>query len=119
MNNSELVQAVREPESLVWLLADSLSFQRPGIIAENFKRLNSSIDIGAWLRKPYHRRKKTLYESISEIIDLRDTIVHIGLTSHAVSDSEIQRILSDLAEAANRVYAGLGEVYGFDPDYNF
>lgn len=119
LNNSELVQAARDPDKLVWLLADNLSFQRPGIIAENFRRLDSAIDIGAWLRKPYHKRNKSLYESISEIIDLRDAIVHAGMTSHAVSDNEIKRIFSDLTEAANRVYDGLGKVYSFIPDYNF
>lgn len=93
--------------------------ERPGIIAENFRRLNSSIDIGAWLRKPYHRRKKSLFESISEIIDLRDAIVHAGITSCTLSDNEIRRILFDLTEAANRVYDGLGKVYGFIPDYRF
>lgn len=119
LSGFELLQAARDPDQLVWRLADSLSFQRPGIIAENFRRLNSSIDIGAWLRKPYHRRKKTLFESISEIIDLRDAIVHAGITSCTLSDNEIRRILFDLTEAANRVYDGLGKVYGFIPDYRF
>lgn len=119
LSGFELLQAARDPDQLVWRLADSLSFQRPGIIAENFRRLNSSIDIGAWLRKPYHRRKKSLFESISEIIDLRDAIVHAGITSCTLSDNEIRRILFDLTEAANRVYDGLGKVYGFIPDYRF
>lgn len=63
--------------------------------------------------------KKSLFESISEIIDLRDAIVHAGITSCTLSDNEIRRILFDLTEAANRVYDGLGKVYGFIPDYRF
>jgi hypothetical protein len=47
---------------------DNLSFQRPKIIAENFKLINDSIDISGTLRKPYRKRKRSLYDSIDSII---------------------------------------------------
>jgi len=119
VSSSELQQAIRQPELLLYFLADSLSFQRPSIIAENFKQLNQRIDIALWLRKPYHNRRKTLFDSISEIIDLRDNLVHTGALSLSISDTEVKRIITDLTAAADRVYDGFGNVFDFKPNYNF
>lgn len=119
ISNLELLQATRQPELLVYYLADSLSFQRPTVIAENFKQLNPKIDIASWLRKPYHNRKKTLFDSIADIIDLRDKLVHTGTLSIDVSDQEVKRIIADLTEAANRIYDGFGMIFDFEPSYNF
>ena len=119
VSSSELLQSVQQPELLVYFLADSLSFQRPSVIAENFKQLNPRIDVASWLRKPYHNRRKSLFDSISEIIDLRDNLVHTGALSTNVSDKEVNRIITDLTAAVDRIYNGFGAVFDFEPDYNF
>ena len=119
VRSADLLKAARNPELLIYYLADSLSFQRPSVIAENFKQLNAKIDIASWLRKPYHNRKKPLFDSITEIIDQRDSLVHTGALSLDVSDQEVKRILNDLSEAADRVYGGLGVVFEFKPNYDF
>lgn len=114
-----LLKALRDEGNLAFMLADKLSFQRPGIIAENFRALDSSIDIAAWLRKPFHNRKKTLFDSITELIDVRDRFVHTGVMTLDLSDKRIKRIIDDLNEAVDRAYGGFGDVYGFEPSYSF
>lgn len=119
VSSQEMLRAIQQPELLAHFVADSLSFQRPSVIADNFKQLNQRIDIASWLRKPYHNRRKTLFDSISEIIDLRDNLVHTGTLSTNISDKEVNRIITDLTAAADRVYDGFGTVFDFVPNYNF
>lgn len=119
ISSTEYLKVIKHETSLERLLADSLSFQRPNVIAENFRLLNSNIDISTWLRKPYHGRKKTLFDSIIEIIEIRDTIVHTGNMNLSILDDQIRKIIKDLTTAVDRSYLGFGHVFGFEPDYNF
>ena len=61
----------------------------------------------------------TLFDSITELIDVRDRFVHTGVTTIEISDKMIKRIIDDLNEAADRVYDGFGNVYGFEPSHSF
>lgn len=119
ISNENLIKSIRKDDDLAFILADSLSFQRPSIIAENFRGLNNKIDVAYWLRKPYHNRRTTLFDSITEIIDIRDSLVHTGSISLDLSDKKIKLIIDDLNAAADRVYEGFGAVYGFEPSLSF
>ena len=61
----------------------------------------------------------TLFDSITELIDVRDRFVHTGVTTLDMSDKRIRRIIDDLNEAVDRVYDGFGNVYGFEPLHSF
>jgi hypothetical protein len=119
ISSTEYLKVIKHEAYLERILADSLSFQRSNIIAGNFRQLNSNIDINAWLRKPYHRRKKTLYDSIIEIIEIRDSIVHTGNMDLSILDKQIRSIIKDLTVAVDRSYQGFGQVFGFEPEYHF
>ena len=114
-----MLRSVQQPELLVHFLADNLSFQRPSVIAENFKQLNPKIYVALCLQKPYHNRRKSLSDSISEIIDLRDIIVHTEALSTHISGEEVNRIITDSTVAVDRIYYGFGWVFDFKPDCNF
>ena len=115
----EYITVIRGEINLESVLADSLSFQRPNIISENFRALNPKIDIAAWLRKPYHKRRKPLFDSITEIVETRDIIVHTGITDKSIFDKQIQSIIEDLIVAVNWVYQGFGDVFSFEPSFDF
>lgn len=119
ISSTDYLMVIRQEACLERLLADSLSFQRPNVIAENFRLLNSDIDINAWLRKPYNKRKKTLFDSIIEIVEIRDEIVHTGNMNLSILDDQIHKIIKDLTIAVERSYQGFGQVFGFKPDYDF
>ncbi len=116
---AEYLKVIKKEEFLEMILADSLSFQRPYIIAENFRKLNANIDITSWLKRPYHRRRKTLLDSITEIVETRDYIVHTGNMDLRIFDKQIHNIMNDLTEAVDRAYQGFGQVFEFDPSYDF
>lgn len=113
---AELLEVVRKESDLAYILADSLSFQRPSIAAENFKQLNSRIDLKRWLSTPYHKRKKSLFDSITELVEIRDMIVHQGSMSQDFNEKKIRMIMDDLAVSADRIYDGFGSVFSFEPN---
>ena len=69
--------AIKEPP-IERTIAECFSFQRPSTIAENFKLLDSTLDIGGAMRKPYKRRKISLFESIEQLVEGRNAFVHAG-----------------------------------------
>jgi len=97
-------------------IGDNLSFQRPKVIAENFKLIDDSIDISGTLRKPYRKRKRSLYDSIDSIIDLRNHVVHSGLTDVSLTDTRLKSIINDFEVAVDRVYDRFGYCYNFKPN---
>lgn len=119
LSPQKLLMAVRHEAALEDLIADNFSFQRPSIIAENFRQVDSNIDFAAWLRKPYHGRKKTLFDSITEIVDIRDSLVHTGNVDLRIMDKQVHTIIDDLTAAVDRAYQGFGEVFGFIPDESY
>lgn len=119
ITNSELLNVIRNGYKAEWYLADSLSFQRPSIIDENFRRLNSNIQIQSWLKKPYHRRKVSLFDSLTDVINVRDTLVHNGQMDISLFDKEAKKIIDDITAAVDRVYEGFGRAFNFNPSYDF
>ncbi|WMJ77794.1 hypothetical protein RBQ61_02365 [Sedimentibacter sp. MB35-C1] len=119
ISSTDYLKVIKHEACLERLLVDSLSFQRPNVIAENFRMINPNIDISAWLRKPYNRRKKTLFDSIIEIVDIRDEIVHTGNMNLSILDDQIFKIIKDLTIAVDRSYQGFGKVFGFEPKYDY
>lgn len=119
LSSKELLMALKHEATLENLIADKFSFQRPNIVNENFRQLDPNIDIATWLKRPYHNRKKTLFDSITETIDIRDSLVHTGNVNLNIMDKQINTIIDDLTAAVDRAYQGFGDVFDFIPDYSF
>ena len=119
VSTSDYMRIIHGEASLESVLADSLSFQRPTIISENFRTLDLKIDIATWLKKPYHKRKKSLFDSITDVVEIRDIIVHTGMTDINIFDQQIKAIMDDLIVAVDRVYRGFGDIFSFKPSFDF
>ena len=100
-------------------IVNKLSFQRPRTIISNFKSLDSKLDIGAIFYKPYKRRKKSLYDQIDEIIELRNKIVHDGFLETHLTQKDVLRFTENITEVSDRLYKLLGDKYNFVPNFLF
>ena len=96
-------------------LAESLSFQRPKIIHENFKLVNNKLDITSILKKPYNRRRTSLFDSIDLCISSRNELVHTGQIDMLLIDKNIKKNINDFEIAVDRIYKMIGEHYNFKP----
>ena len=100
-------------------VAEFFSFQRPSAVAETFKLLDAKLDLAAPLRKPYRRRRISLFDSIEALVEHRNALVHTGDISLGLFDKQLKTTMGDLTEAANRTYNYIAKHYGFDPNHDY
>lgn len=99
--------------------AASLSFQRPSAISEHFKLLDPKLDLSGVLKKPYRRRKVSLFSSIEKLVEERNVFVHSGAVSTDLTDKKLETTLRDLEVAVDRAYMRFGEYAGFSPSRDY
>jgi hypothetical protein len=115
LSHAQLEQIATEEKPLEQTISDCFSFQRPSVIGENFKLLDIGLDIAAALRKPYRRRKRSLYDSIEALVERRNAFVHAGEMDLSLYDKALNRTLDDIVEAVDRAYVALGSHFKFQP----
>lgn len=97
-------------------IAEAQSFQNLGSVCQAIKSLDSRVDLAGALRKPYRRRKKTLYESLEALIEMRHPIVHRAQIFPSLDDEKMQLILSDVEISIVRCYRHLTQVRNWTYD---
>lgn len=100
-------------------IAETFSFQRPTMIAENFRLLDQRLDIGGAIKKPYRGRKTNLFQTLETLIERRNELVHTGQLNLKLFDKELKLALSDFNEAVNRSYECIAKHYAFTPNHNY
>ena len=115
----EYMDILKGEKTLEEQMADSLSFQRPSVIDSNFKLINEKIDIVGVLRKPYRRRKTSLFEFVDKLVDERNEFVHRGMMVRYVTDNDIKRAIEDLEVAGDRIYYLFGNVFNLTLSKDF
>ena len=101
------------------VIAETFSFQRPNIIANNFKLLDPKIDLMGSLRKPYQNRRQSLYDAIEEQVQYRNNFVHTGTINIEFTEQELMKTLKNFEVAVDRCYNAFGDCIGFVPIRGF
>jgi hypothetical protein len=96
--------------------ASTLSFQNIQKIVLNFSGLDSKLDIGIPLKKPYHRRKKSLYLQINEILERRHGMIHRMDFDFAYNSVMLSKDIEDVKIALKRVYSYICQRYGWEEE---
>ena len=115
LSHAQLEEIAAGVQGVEEALTESLSFQRPSKVSDNFKLINQRLDIAGILRKPYRRRRTSLYESIEKCVEIRNEFVHSGYIDTTMSDKVIEKIIDDFEVAVDRIYDLFGEKYEFVP----
>jgi hypothetical protein len=115
LGHATLEDIFAQNTSIEEAIAGHFSFQRPSQIAKNFSLLDSSFDLGAAIKKPYRGRKVNLYESIENLVNDRNSLVHEGGLNLTLFDKELKTVLDDIEVAVDRAYASIGSKFKFDP----
>lgn len=119
LSHAQLEQIASNQFGIERAIAECFSFQRPGLIGDAFLLLDRKLDLAAVLRKPHMRRKRTLYDSIEELVEHRNALVHQGTLDLKLFDREISRVIDDIVVSVDRIYAALGDRFGFEPITQF
>lgn len=114
LRGDEIRQVIDGEKTLEEVCADSFSFQRPKMVCDNFKSLDSRLDLNGALKKPFRKRKKTLFDSLTEYVEMRNGVVHVGSCNSNLTDDNIRKIADDFVLAVDRVYSAFGDCYGLE-----
>lgn len=96
--------------------ASTLSFQNIQKIVSNFHSLDSKLDIGIPLKKPYHRRKKSLYLQIDDILERRHGMIHRMDFDYTYNSVMLKKDIEDVKIALKRVYSYICQQYGWEEE---
>ena len=94
-----------------------MSFQDLQKISKHFKQLDRDLDIMGILKKPYRRRKESLYDGLQRIIEHRHLLIHRGTIFPPYLLEDIQKDLDIVEAAVKRVYDALLTRYRWDKTY--
>jgi hypothetical protein len=94
-------------------VAEMMSFQRLSAVARHFKELDPKIDISGALRKPFRRRKQTLFESLDDLTTRRHTLIHGMEIDISLRGKKIDGLVVNVAAAAGRIYKHVTEQHGW------
>lgn len=95
-------------------LAETLPFQRITSICQHFKALDPKLDFEGTLRKPFRRRKETLFESLEAMTEHQHALVHNAAINTTFDDDDAHRTLDDLEHAVVRCHRRLVSYYGWE-----
>lgn len=96
--------------------AESISFARISVVCNNFKSLDKRLDFAGILKKPYRRRKKNLFDSLEEMTELRNTIIHKASSPILLSREYIVDAVNILHDSIEKCYIELTRIN--DWNYN-
>jgi hypothetical protein len=94
-------------------VAESLPFQNISAVCRHFSSLDPSLDLAGTLRKPYRRRKLSLFDSIEALVVGRHDFIHRALIDITLTDDRVNEILYDVEAAITRVYRRITDHYGW------
>lgn len=119
LGHHQLEQIASNTKTMEQALSECFSFQRPSVIGENFRLLDSKLNLAATMRKPFKRRRVTLFDQIEALVDGRNAFVHAGEMDLFLYDREIEKVLDDIVEAVDRCYIAIGSHFNFTPLTNY
>jgi hypothetical protein len=94
-------------------IAETLPFQNISAVCRHFSSLDPSLDLAGALRKPYRRRKLSLFDSIEALVVSRHDLIHRALIDTTLDDYRVDEILRDVEAATTRVYKKITDHYGW------
>ena len=109
----DLIEVDSGNKTIDEIYARTLSFQNIKKISDNFGQLDK-IDIGSYLKKPYHGRKKNLYAQVDELFERRHNMIHHVQIDSSYNSKSILKEIDDMNEVVKRVYEGLCSKYKWE-----
>jgi len=96
--------------------AESISFARISNVCNQFKNLDKKLDFAAVLKKPYRRRKKNLFDTLEEMTEIRNMIIHDASSPVMLEEEYIKDSINILHDSIEKCYKELTRIKGWSFD---
>jgi len=119
LSSEHLLKISSGDSSIEEAIAETLPFQKISAICQHFKGLDPDLDLAGVLRKPYRKRKKSLFESLEELVFQRHRFIHRGIMDTSFDDRDVRMSLNDLETSVIRCYQCITGIYGWEFDQDW
>ena len=93
--------------------AKTMSFQNIHKICAYFRDLDTKLDLAGTLKKPYKRRKKSLFDVLNNIFEQRHLLIHRNIMMIDYSRENAMKDLEDIRAAIERIYKKIIDTYNW------
>jgi hypothetical protein len=94
--------------------AESFPLHRVSAASRYFSELDPELDIAGQLRRPFRRRRVSIFETMEDLVELRHRIVHRAEQVHALTNDLFGDILLQAEVCVDRVYKHITARYGWE-----
>jgi hypothetical protein len=94
-------------------ITKTMSFQNIHKICSYFRDLDTKLDLAGTLKKPYKRRKKSLFDTLNGIFEQRHLLIHRNIMIIDYSRENAVKDLEDIRAAIERIYKKLIDTYNW------
>lgn len=106
--------AISDGHSVESQVAEILPFQSISSVARHFATIDPKLDIAGPLKKPFRRRKQSLYDLMEMLTLSRHNFIHRTQLDLSLTDERMDNLIYDLEEAITRVYKRIVAYHKWD-----
>lgn len=106
------LEAGRSAEEIA---ANQFAFQRPEVIARNFRLFDKSLDFESCWRQNSNGKRILLFDQITRLVDDRNSFVHEGTLNMTLYNKKLEHSVRRLLRAADLAHEKMGEHFSFEP----
>jgi hypothetical protein len=99
--------ALTRGERLETLVADHLGFSNLSKACGHFKMLDRKFDLVGVLRRPFRKRRASLFVSIGAMIAARNEFIHRSFVDLGYDDEQLAADFAGVAAATDRIYEAI------------
>lgn len=85
--------AISDGKSVKEQVVETLPFQKISAISRHFDSLDQKLDIGGALRKPYRRRRQSLYDLLEWVVLVRHEFIHRAQLDKTLTDERMEDLI--------------------------
>lgn len=113
LSGDQLAQISSGALSVEQAAAETLPFQRLAAVGRNFADIDARLDILAPLRRPYRRRKRSLFDRLEEMVSQRHALIHKMDVNRDLDKSGLEGLIHDLTVGMSRIYKEITQHYSW------
>lgn len=111
LQGDQLARIANKEISVEAMVAETLSFQSISNACKHFAAIDSKLDLAGALRRPFQRRKQSLYELLEALVVIRHDFVHRAELDFTYSTKSLIQLVHDIDAAMSRIDAAISARY--------
>jgi hypothetical protein len=113
LSTDEMIQVADDQTSIEDAVARRMSFQNIYNVSSAFKEVDPKLDIAGALKRPFRRRKESVFSTFDRFFSDRHELIHRNALSPFYNTPQIKKDLNTLQEGIRRTYREITTRYNW------